>query len=554
MNLKSKSIKLKLLMYFIVVSVILLLSIGLLFFKSNKTAVKDSKKKELKTLGEETGNKVERFLFERYGDIEVMSASPVLTREDFSDNTKLEYIKSIRNAYKTYDYILTTDEDGKIKVASGDVNGDQNYKKWINYVLKGKIFISDFIYLPERKSYVIYLLAPLTNSKGAINGVVVERVNFESIGNIVENVKLDNSGYAYLASDTGSTIFYPKNGVKPNINLKINGEDIYYTMYNNKQFVYTFYSLNKYDTQKNNWYIVLEQPEREAFKVSYSLRSYTIILVIISIFIIFILALITSDRITRPFNVMTSNLKTMEQRVIKISDELEKSVIRAKNLEALAAMSAGMAHEIRNPLTSIRGYAEYIQFELKEEDKLQEDIEIIIDEVDRLNRIVDKFLNFARPKELSLKPENINDVARVALKVIEKEVNKNNIKVSIQFSKIPLVLMDVDQIQQVLLNILANSIQAMSEGGALGIVTGLEKELNMVYIEISDTGIGIKPEDYDKIFEPFFTTKDKGVGLGLSICSRIIENHKGFMEVESNLNKGSKFTIKLPVIETKHGG
>ena len=213
-------------------------------------------------------------------------------------------------------------------------------------------------------------------------------------------------------------------------------------------------------------------------------------------------------------------------------------------------MSAGMAHEIRNPLTSIRGYAEYIQFELKEEDKLQEDIEIIIDEVDRLNRIVDKFLNFARPKELNLKPENMNDIAKITLKVIEKELDKNNIRIVVQFNKIPSVLMDVDQIQQVLLNILSNSIQAMTEGGTLGIVTGLEKELNMVYIEISDTGVGIKPEDYDKIFEPFFTTKDKGVGLGLSICSRIIENHKGFMEVESNLNKGSKFTIKLPVIET----
>lgn len=550
MNLKSRSIKLKLLMYFIVVSVILLLSIGLLFFKSNKTAVKDSKNKELKTLGEETGNKVERFLFERYGDIQVMSASPVLTREDFSDNTKLEYIKSVRNAYKTYDYILTTDKDGKVRVVSGDISGDQNYKKWISYVLKGNIFVSDFIYLPERKNYVIYFLAPLTNSKGVINGVVVERVNFESIGNIVENVKLDNSGYAYLSSATGNTMFYPKKDVKPDINLKINGEDIHYTVYNNKQFVYTFYLLNKYDTQKNNWYIVLEQPERDAFKVSYSLRNYTVILVIISIFIIFILALITSDRITRPFNIMTSNLRTMEQRVIKISDELEKSVIRAKNLEALAAMSAGMAHEIRNPLTSIRGYAEYIQFELKEEDKLQEDIEIIIDEVDRLNRIVDKFLNFARPKELNLKPENMNDIARITLKVIEKELDKNNIKITVQFNKIPSVLMDVDQVQQVLLNILSNSIQAMTKGGILGITTGLEKELNMVYIEISDTGVGIKPEDYDKIFEPFFTTKDKGVGLGLSICSRIIENHKGFMEVESNLNKGSKFTIKLPVIKT----
>lgn len=550
MNSKSKSIKLKLLMYFTVVSMIILLSIGLLFFKSNKTAVKDSKKKELKTLGEETGNKVERFMFERYGDIQVMSASPVLTREDFSDSTKLEYIQSVRNAYKTYDYILTTDKNGKVKIVSGELKDDKSYEKWIDYVLKGNIFISDFIYLPERKSYVSYFLAPLINSKGVVNGVVVERVNFDSIGNIVENVKLDNSGYAYLASDTGNTIFYPKKDIKPDINLKIDGEDIHYTIYNNKEFVYTFYPLNKYTTQKSNWYLVLEQPERDAFKVSYNLKNYTIIVVLISIFAMFILALITSDRITRPFNIMTSNLQSMEQRVIKISDELERSVIRAKNLEALAAMSAGMAHEIRNPLTSIRGYAEYIKFEIKEEDKLQEDISIIIDEVDRLNRIVDKFLNFARPEELRLRSENINEITKMALKVIEKELDKNNIKLTIQFNKVPSVLIDNDQIQQVLINVLANSIQAMPEGGLLRVSTGLEKELNMAYIEINDTGIGIKPEDYDKIFEPFFTTKDKGVGLGLSICLRIIENHKGFMEVESNLNKGSKFTIKLPVIET----
>ena len=118
MNLKSKSIKLKLLLYFTVVSMILLLAIGLLFFKSNNAAIGVSKQKELRTLAEETGNKVERFLFERYGDIQVMSASPVLTREDFSDNVKLEYIQSIRNAYKTYDYILTTDSKGKVKVVS----------------------------------------------------------------------------------------------------------------------------------------------------------------------------------------------------------------------------------------------------------------------------------------------------------------------------------------------------------------------------------------------------------------------------------------------------
>ncbi|WML36064.1 cache domain-containing protein [Clostridium sp. OS1-26] len=208
--MKSKSIKLKLLLYFTVVSMILLSAIGLLFFKSNNAAIGASKQKELKTLAEETGNKVERFLFERYGDIQVMSASPVLTREDFSDNVKLEYIQSIRNAYKTYDYILTTDSHGKVKVVSGDPKGDINYTKWINYALKGNIFISDFTYLPEQNNYVIYMLAPLTNNKGVISGVVIERVNFEAIGNIVKNVRLDNSGYAYLASDVNSTIFYPK--------------------------------------------------------------------------------------------------------------------------------------------------------------------------------------------------------------------------------------------------------------------------------------------------------------------------------------------------------
>lgn len=549
MNLKSKSIKLKLLLYFTVVSIILLLAIGLLFFKSNNAAIGASKQKELKTLAEETGNKVERFLFERYGDIQVMSASPVLTREDFSDNVKLEYIQSIRNAYKTYDYILTTDSQGKVKVVSGDPKGDINYTKWINYALKGNIFISDFTYLPEPNNYVIYMLAPLTNSKGVISGVVIERVNFEAIGNIVKNVRLDNSGYAYLASDVDSTIFYPKKDFKPNINFKIDKESIHYAEYGKSQYVSTFYLLNKYNTQKDNWYLVVEQPEKDAFKVSYSLRNYTIIVMLISILAIFILALITSDRITRPFNVMTSNLKSMEQRVIKISDELEKSVIRAKNLEALATMSAGMAHEIRNPLTSIRGYAQYIQLELKEDDKLQEDISIVIDEVDRLNRILDKFLNFARPKELDLKPENINEIIQSTLKIIEKELINNNITLYAQFNKIQLTAIDHDQIQQVLLNIFTNSIQAMPSGGILNISTSLNKEFNMVCIEISDTGVGIKPEDYDKIFEPFFTTKDTGVGLGLSICSRIIENHKGFMEVESSLNKGSRFTIKIPVLE-----
>lgn len=549
MRFKGTSIKFKLTISFTIVSVILLLSVGLLFFKSNKTAIIDSKQKEFKTLAEETGNKIERFLFERYGDIQVMSDSPILRRGDINNSIKLEYIESVRKAYKTYDYILTTDNKGNVEVVSGNLNGDKNYEKWIQYALNGNIFVSDISYLSSSRSYVIYLLAPLKDSEDKVKGVVVEKVNFESINDIVKNVKLGKSGYAYLASDKGDIMLYPNNYTKLNVNLKNGGDTINYTEHNNTQYVYARYLLNKYGTQTTSWYLVVEQPEKDAFEVSYSLRKYTMLVVGISMLGIVILALITSERITKPFNVMNSNLKSMEQKVIKISDELERSVMRAKSLEALAAMSAGMAHEIRNPLTSVKGYAQYIQLELEKDNKLQEDISIIIDEVDRLNRIVDRFLSFARPKQVDLKPENINEIVRDLIKVTNKEICKNNIKLVVKLNKIPLILMDYDQIKQVVLNMIINSIQAMPNGGILNISTGIIKDLKMIYLEISDNGIGIRPEDYDKIFEPFFTTKDKGAGLGLAICSRIIQNHNGFIEVVSNLNEGTRFIIKLPMVE-----
>lgn len=549
MRFRGISIKFKLIISFTIVSVILLLSVGLLFFKSNTTVIRNSKQKEFTTLAKETGNKIERFLFERYGDIQVMSDSPILRRSDINNSIKLEYIESVRKAYKTYDYILTTDNKGKIEVVSGNVNGDKNYEKWIQYALKGNIFVSDISYLPSREAYVIYLLAPLKDTEDVVKGVVVERVNFQSINDIVKNVKLGKSGYAYLACDKGDIMLYPNSYTKLNVNLKNDGDTIYHTEHNNIQYVYAHYLLNKYGTQLTRWYLVVEQPEKDAFEVSYSLRKYTMLVIGISMLGIVILALITSERITKPFNIMNSNLKSMEQEVIKISDELEKSVTRAKSLEALAAMSAGMAHEIRNPLTSVKGYAQYIQLELDKDNKLQEDISIIIDEVDRLNRIVDRFLSFARPKQVDLKPENINEIVRDLTKVTNKEIYKNNINLSVKLGKIPPILMDYDQIKQVVLNIIINSIQAMPNGGILSISTGIVKDLKMIYLEISDNGIGIRPQDYDKIFEPFFTTKDKGAGLGLAICSRIIQNHNGFIEVVSNLNEGTRFIIKLPMME-----
>lgn len=541
MKIKDYSIKLRLITFFTVVSIILFTAVGLVFFRSTKIAVNSSKEKEIITLAQETANKIERFLFERYGDIQVMENSPILKRNDISKSMKLEYLESVRKAYETYDFIFTTNIKGEIEIAAGNIGNDTNYKKWIQTVLHNKIYVSNFIYLPNEKTYVIYMAAPLKGIDGNVTGAVIERINFSSISDIVKNVTLGKTGYAYLANNDNNT----------KLITDISGETtgFYYGINNNTNNISGYSKLTNYDTQKSIWYVIVEQTQSEAFAVSNGLKTYTIIVILISVLAIFILALIMSESITRPFNIMDSDLRTMKQKVIKISDELEKSVIRAKNLESLAAMSAGMAHEIRNPLTSIKGYAQYIQYEVANESSLKSDAQIIIDEVDRLNRIISRFLSFARPKELQMKPTLVNEVVHGVIRVIEKEIGKKQIKFYTKLMETPDAMIDFDQLQQVVLNLVLNSIQAMPEGGKLSIYTGYLKGLNMVFISIKDTGIGIEKENYDKIFEPFYTTKDKGTGLGLAICSRIIENHKGYFEVNSSIGLGTVFTIKLPALE-----
>lgn len=530
------------------VSIVLFLAVGLVFYRSTKIAVNYSKEKELETLSQETGNKIERFLFERYGDMQVLSESPMLKRNDIENKLKTEYLESVMKAYKTYDYILTTDDEGKVQVFSGSGYGDINYNEYLVKVSSGEIFVSDFTYLTKEKVYVIYLAAPLKDNKGNIIGTIIERVNCEAIKEIVQNVKLGKTGYAFFSSSQGKYLIENQNGNKPLDNISGASSGISYYENNGKKYISAYYKLSKYESQKANWYLFVEQSQKEAFEISNNLGTFTIMVILISIMVIFILLLYMSKGITTPFNLMNTNLKSMEQKVIKISGELEKSVMRAKNLESLAAMSAGIAHEIRNPLTSIKGYAQLIKIELDDNSGLLPDVEIIIDEVERLNRMVGRFLSFARPKELQLKPLKINEVIKEALKVVEIEIVKNQVEIILHLEETPYALVDFDEMEQVIINLMLNALQAVSKESKITVSTTYIREINMVHIGIKDNGTGIKDEDIDKIFEPFYTTKDNGTGLGLAICSRIIENHKGYIEVQSTYGQGTEFIIKLPAI------
>jgi len=228
--------------------------------------------------------------------------------------------------------------------------------------------------------------------------------------------------------------------------------------------------------------------------------------------------------------------------------DLQEKVRRSAHLASLGRLAAGVAHEIRNPLSSIRGFAQYFIHRLKGQEEEQGYASIMVKEVDRLNRVITELLDFARPKEPYKELYALEEILEHSLKLLEPELAKKNVQIEKAYEPtLPLVLVDRDQLSQAFLNILLNSLESMDGGGRIRVGVKRRSGSPSVEVAISDTGRGIPPEDLPKIFEPFFSTKRKGTGLGLSIVHQIVERHGGDIAVESKERGGTAFFITLPL-------
>ncbi len=237
-------------------------------------------------------------------------------------------------------------------------------------------------------------------------------------------------------------------------------------------------------------------------------------------------------------------------RICKDITDLKKAeerLILAERLSSLGELTAGVAHELRNPLAGIKINTQILsrkkdlpEMEKKLLSSTQEGIE-------KIQKIVDDMLHFAKPKASHFKEEEINEVVEKSLAILQTKLKKGNISSAFERAQeLPKVRIDIHQIQQVLINLMLNSIQAMEKGGILTIRTFSENE-GGVGIEVKDTGVGIPRSHLKKVFDPFFTTKSEGTGLGLSISLKILENHEANIDAVSEEGKGSTFTIHFPV-------
>ncbi len=244
----------------------------------------------------------------------------------------------------------------------------------------------------------------------------------------------------------------------------------------------------------------------------------------------------------------------LEDRVRKASarlEETQKQLFQSEKLAALGKLSAGIAHEIRNPLTSIKILIHSLVDEAATEASREKDLSVIEAEIERVNKIIRQFLEFARPRPPSLELMDGRVILDETLALLTYEMEAQNVSLERKYSSdFPLVPMDREQMKQVYLNLLLNAVQAMEKGGKLTVsATRKENDTGAAGVEIAfrDTGPGMSEDVRSKIFEPFFSTKEEGIGLGLPIAQRIVEEHGGKIRVESAAGEGATFIIQLPV-------
>ncbi|NOU36985.1 MAG: PAS domain-containing protein [Kiritimatiellaceae bacterium] len=240
--------------------------------------------------------------------------------------------------------------------------------------------------------------------------------------------------------------------------------------------------------------------------------------------------------------------------------KMEEQIRRTDRLSSIGTLSAGMAHEIKNPLVTIKTFTQLLPQQHNDADFRHTFFDLVGQEVKRIDTIVNRLLNFARPAKASLKPVSLHEIIENSLRLAEQQLAQHAIKLERNLgAKRHIIEADAEQLNQTFVNFFLNAVHAMEKGGALTVRTANvniplmsgAQSGDCIQVDIQDTGCGIAPENLSKIFDPFFTTKEDGVGLGLSVSHGIIQEHNGVIDVESEKGKGTVFRVQFPLLKTQ---
>jgi two-component system NtrC family sensor kinase len=556
-----------------------------------------------------TQNKAEaiaRWLSERITDVRVIADSKALKSMDTYEIDS--YLESMKAHYLDYRRILLVDLQGKIVADTADRRENYQDSYWFQKAMEQGEYISDAFWDGDE---LMFLIAVAISENEPV-GVLCEFIDLRYLSKFASDMSLGRSGESYLINKDGFIIAHkqrerilrsPVGNLDLLTRLSESGTGLeVYQNYRGVQVMgaQTWIPKPSVDMPMPlQWLLVAEQDTDEVFEeVSKYKIAITGLLLLLSC-IVALGCILISRTIVRPvkeladatlaiaagnfdkqlnvnrrdevgrltiaFNQMARQLRSyyagLENRITstreeleKVSDELKKSkevLARSEKLVALGQVSAGVAHEIRTPLTSIKLFIQSLETMFPSDDEVLEDFSIIKGEMERMEDIIDRFLSFARPAEPKFESVNMNQILSDAIYLARTRLERGKIVIETEYDdNLPLIAGDRQQLKQVFLNMLLNSIEAMPDGGKITLATNLigvsSRDTKLLKITITDTGCGIDAASRRYIFDPFFTTKDSGTGMGLAIAFTVIGQHGGLIEVESESSKGSTFTVYLP--------
>ena len=499
----------------------------------------------------------------------LLDRSPFYYQVRFFDKEGTEMIRVLKGRQTPSRHIIR--EDGFYPA----------YKK----ASKKPLYISDITFSSTRQGYLVYFAKPLVHSNHQIGGTVVIDLDYDQMVKMVKEIQVGDKGYAFMVDQLGRTISHPefapyemdlKNYPNPRLREFVidmmAGETGWKTYYylGEKIAAYTPIPAMK-------WSLAVSIPIEEFKKEVQALQKRIFEVVLIALIVAVGAVIIISYNLIRPVRrlVMATEriaggdldqgipvksrdeLGTLTQsfnRMIQKLKETQSELVRSEKFISLGRLSAGVAHEIRNPLNAMKGAIVHLQRRRPEDPLIEEYTKLILEEIERLNSFVTDFLYLAKESVPKLIPTNLNELIQNTLALFEEPMEARGIQLTMNLeAPLPLIRIDPHQMEQVLINLLINARDAMPEGGALEISTHHERNegegdrLGKIVLSIKDNGIGIPPEHQAHIFDPFFSLKKGGTGLGLPITLGIVESHGGRLVVQGIAGKGTVVTLELPV-------
>jgi len=603
------NLQVKVTLAFLLVSLIPLGTASLFSVRTANEVVESIVQNQLENVAAEKQALLERWMTERKADLEVLAGSAIVRKMDPADAAS--YFELVGEQYGVYRRFIIAGLDGQIIYDSSESSDAScENETWYKEAMGGRPYMSGVELGAAGRESVFRLSTPIRASDRQPAGALCTTVSTQAILKTVLRVQLGETGESYLVDRSGTFLAHKDPQRILNENIAQSGSFIHIFDKARGQPVYTDYrGIEVLGASRplagTDWYVVVEQDRDEAFASSYQLqRNIWVVIALTVVGAIGFSALLAwyvaspirrlseaartlargdfenallDTRTTRrdeigtlyaAFEHMAGQLKDrhsrLETRVGLTEAELQKveaqlkgtleAAARSERLAALGHLASGVAHEIRTPLTSLKLFLQSVQEDIVISPEQSEDYEIAMRQVTRIEKTINRFLDFARPQEPILADLDFLELLDDVLEVIRPRANQQEIEIDERIApELPRAQGDIRQLAAALVNLLVNALDAMPQGGRLTIALTTETagpgstDPACVRIDVSDTGPGIEEEDLDRLFEPFFTSKAAGSGLGLAIVKGTVERHAGTVCVDTQLGAGTSFSVRLPV-------